>query len=227
MLKITCTLCSGHRFRCCFSRLYYRSTIMLNGEPLKSIKCFKYLGSTVADSLDRELTTQIHSACSAFGRLRNRLWSIKPITKLKVYRAAVLSCLLYSSETYTLYRSHIRRLSQVHLRHLRNILKIKWSDHVTNNEVLRRAGMPCTDAMLLQRQLTWTGHMVRMKDDRLLKAVLYGELRAWHRNVGRPRLRFCDCTKRHLNCAGIDVHQREDLARDRRLWRICLLKLAS
>ena len=58
-----------------------------------------------------------------------------------------------------------------------------------------------------------------MKDDRLPKTVLCGELDAGHRNVGRPHLRFSDCTTSHLNCSGIDVHQWEDLARDRRLWQ--------
>ena len=46
---------------------------------------------------------------------------------------------------------------------------------MTNNEVLQRANVPSIEAMLLSRQLTWTGHIVRMNDDRLPKAVLYGE----------------------------------------------------
>ena len=120
-----------------------------------------------------------------------QLWNkhnIKLVTKCKVYRAIILSCLLYSSETYTLYRRHIQRLSQIHLRHLQAILGIRWSDRVTNNEVLQRADMPRIEAMLLSQHLTWTSNIVRMNDDRLPKAVLYGELWQAKQNFGRPHV---------------------------------------
>ena len=59
---------------------------------------------------------------------------------------------------------HIRKLNQIQLRHLHTILNIKWSDHITNKEVLRRAGMASVESMLLARQLRWSGHLVRMDD---------------------------------------------------------------
>ena len=155
---------------------YTAPTILLNGTPLNVSTTFKYLGSTITNdcSLDKELLARIQSTSAAFGRLRERLWKkhIKLVTKRKVYRTIILSCLLYSSETYTLYRRHIQRLSQIHLRHLQAILGIRWSDRVTNNEVLQRADMPSIEAKLLSQQLTWTGHVVRMNDDRLPTAVL-------------------------------------------------------
>ena len=81
----------------------------------------------------------------------------------------ILSCLLYSSKTYTLYSRHIQRLSQIHLRHLRAIFGIRWSDQVTNNEILQHTDMPSIEAVLLNRQITWTGIVVRINDDRLPK----------------------------------------------------------
>ena len=81
---------------------------------------------------------------------------------------------------------------------------------VTNNEVLQRADMPSIEAMLLSWQLTWTGHVVRMNDDRLPKTVLYGELWQAKRNVGRRHLRYMNCTKRHLHAANWEemTHER-------------------
>ena len=49
--------------------------------------------------------------------------------------------------------------------HRYTILGIRWSDRVTNNEALQRADMPSIETMFLSRQLTWTGHVVRMNDD--------------------------------------------------------------
>ena len=80
------------------------------------------------------------------------------------------------AQTYTLYRRHFRKLSKLHLRHLRQILQISWKDHIPNVEVLRRANMSSIEATLTASQLRWTGHIIRMNDSRLPKAVFYGEL---------------------------------------------------
>ena len=122
-------------------------------EKLRS--CINPLQGHRTQHLNKELSARIQSASAAFGRLHERLWNkhnIKLVTKCNVYRAIILSGLLYSSETYTLYRRHIQRLSQIHIGHLRAILGFRWSNRVTNKEV---------------RQITWTGHVVRMNEDRL------------------------------------------------------------
>ena len=83
--------------------------------------------------------------------------------------------------TYTLYRRHIRTLSQVHLRRLRQIIWIWiWKDHIPNVEVLSRANMSSIEATPMASQLGWTGHITRMNDTGLKtglpKSVFYGEL---------------------------------------------------
>ena len=128
----------------------------------------------------------------------------------------VLPALLYSAETYTLYREHIRRLEAVQQRHLRRIMKIKWSDYVSNVEVLRRAGLDSVEAVLTTMQLRWTGHVVRMEDDRIPKQLLYGELAEGKRKVGGQKLRYKDVQKRHLKAMNIVVNSWEQLAADRK-----------
>ena len=46
---------------------------------------------------------------------------------------------------------------EVHLRRLRQILRISWKVHIPNVEVLRRANMPITEAILTAFQLRWPG----------------------------------------------------------------------
>ena len=111
-------------------------------------------------------------------------------TKIQVYRAVVLTSLLYGCETWTCYRSHIKRLDQFHLRCLRRILNINWEDRVTNQEVLRRAHLPGVKAMIMQAQLRWTGHIMRLDDRRLPKRIFCGELTRGTRQQGGPRRRF-------------------------------------
>ena len=49
-------------------------------------------------------------------------------TKLRVYKAVVLTNLPYGCETWICYRRHIKTLDRFHMRHLRMLLKTKWQD---------------------------------------------------------------------------------------------------
>ena len=105
--------------------------MLLNGTPLTEVDKFTYLGSTISNngSIDAEIMKRIQSVTSAFEKLRSRLWDQRGIhlkTKMKDDRAIVIPTLLYSSETWTLYRSHIKRLDQVQQRHLRQLMNISW-----------------------------------------------------------------------------------------------------
>ena len=119
-----------------------------------------------------EINSRIQAASGAFGGLGKPVWSqygISVSTKCKVYKAIVLPTLLYSAETYTLYRCHFIKLSKVHLR---QILLISWKDHIPNVEVLRRANMSSIEATPTASQLRWTGHIICMNDSILPKGCI-------------------------------------------------------
>lgn len=53
-------------------------------------------------SLDDEIVNRIPKATNAFGKLRYRLWNergIKLSTKVRVYKAVILTIFLYGSES--------------------------------------------------------------------------------------------------------------------------------
>ena len=106
------------------------------GTPLKSVNYFTYLDNTIASdkTIDMDINNRRRAASGTFGGLWKRVWSQHGITistKCQVYKTIVLPTLLCSAEKYTLYRRHIRKLSQVHLRHLQQILGISWKDHIS------------------------------------------------------------------------------------------------
>ena len=197
--------------------------VLLNGTALAEVENFTYLGSIISNKggIDAEISKRIQSAATAFGKLRSRLWDQSDIhlkTKMRVYRAIIIPTLLYGSETWTLYRRHFNRLDKMQQRHLRQLMNISWKDHVSNFEVLERAEMPSIEETVTTSQLRWTGHIVRMENNRLPKAVFYGELNEGTRRVGAPQLRYKDVFKRHLENTG----QFQDWARkaeDRIAWR--------
>ena len=95
--------------------------------------------------------------------------------KIQVYRAVIVPTLLYGAETWDLYRKQIRLLERFHQRCLRSILSIKWQDYVSNEEVLKRASLPSKESIFLQVQLCWAGHITRMEDIHMPKAVFFNK----------------------------------------------------
>ncbi|KAJ8409986.1 hypothetical protein AAFF_G00210270 [Aldrovandia affinis] len=67
--------------------------------------------------------------------------------------------------------------------------------YITNNIVLEKAQMPSMESVLLLQQLRWAGHVSRMEDTRIPKAVLYSELCQGKRNRSGPIKRFKDQLK--------------------------------
>ena len=152
---------------------------------------------------------------------------LRIITKISVYRAVVLTTLLYGSESWVTYRNHLKLLERFHQRCLRTILNIHWSDYITNIIVLERADITSIEAMLLKIQLRWAGHVARMDDHRLPKIILYGELSSGLRNRGAPKKRYKDTLKKSLGACNISHLEWTTLAEDRGAWRRTISKAAS
>ena len=143
-------------------------------------------------------------ASASFGRLRQILWNNHHVSmrvKGKIYRAIVLSTLLYGAEAWTVYK----KLHAFMMRHLRSIMRITWMDKVTNKQILERTGLPSMEDLLIRKNPRWTGHLMRMSPDRLPKQVIYSQLSSGHRKRRRHRIRFKDTIKRNLNIRGIKI----------------------
>ncbi len=201
--------------------------ISIDEHTLDVVENFTYLGSTISTnlSLEAELDTRIGKAAAAISRLTKRVWENPMLTintKMRVYQACVLSTLLYSSESWTLYARQERRLNTFHLRSLRRILGITWKDHIPNKDVLAQARVPSMFALLSQRRLRWLGHVSRMQSGRIPKDILYGELTTGSRPAGRPLLRYKDVCKRDMKAGNIDPASWEDAASDRSRWRLVI-----
>ena len=203
---------------------YVAPIVTVNDVQLKAVQNFVYLGSAVTgnNSSDAEITRRIQAASVAYGRLKSRVWnnnSLRTSTKMAVYRAVVITVLIYSLETCALYRKQLRKLTSVQLWHLRQVLGVAWQDYVPNVEVLKMADMPSVEALLSAANIRWTGHVSRMNDSRLPKSIMYGELSLGSRSVGGQKLRFKDVFKRNLKIAGGPVDDWEELAGDRVAYR--------
>jgi hypothetical protein len=203
--------------------------ITIDQEHLVQASDFTYLGSTVSCSsrIDKELRIRTGKASAAFSKLQKRLWNNKHVSigvKCKVYRAIVLSTLLYGAETWTVYRAQVKKLHAYMMRQLRDIMGIKWYDKITNAEILRRANLPSMADILITKNLRWLGHVQRMDEDRLPRRLLYSQLCSGKRNQGRPRLRYKDVVKRNMKWKKIEVKSWQTMAENRTVWRAAIYK---
>ena len=86
-------------------------------------------------------------------------------------------------------------------------------------EVFKRTNCISIEAMLLKSCLRWTGHVIRMEDQRIPKQLLFGELEQGHRRQGRPCKRFKDTVKAGLQWCDIPPTELVATALDRQRWR--------
>jgi len=110
---------------------------------------------------------------------------------------------------------------------LRRILGISWKDRDSNLEVLQRADIEEIEALIIRAQLRWTGHTIRMDDNRIPKVLFFGELAQGRRLQGGQFKRYKDNIKHHLQEGGTDITRWELIATDRPRWRTLINQSVS
>ena len=145
---------------------------------------FTYLGSCLCNDgeVTREVACRIAKVSKAFGSLRDAIFMNRAFSvSTNVYKAVVLSILLYGGETWTIKTPDVPRLSTFHNCCVRTILGVchyqQWRERITTNNLSEAFGMQWLIAdFIMERRLRWFGHLGCMADDRLPKQLPFGEL---------------------------------------------------
>ena len=166
-------------------------------EPVAVVKEFDYLGSTISQtcSLAKEVDNRISKASRTFGSLYGVLWCRKKVkipTKMRLFKAVVLSTLLYGSEAWVPSAALMKRLQAFVMCCLRVILGVSRWDEKRNTELRLKAGMERVEVMVMRRRLRWLGHLERLDDTRLPKCLLVCRPQAGKRSVGGQKRRWND-----------------------------------
>ncbi|VDL89785.1 unnamed protein product [Schistocephalus solidus] len=115
-----------------------------------------------------------------------------------MFKAVILPKLLYGGETWTEYTKQAQKLNHVQLNCLCRILKLRWEGRLLDTEVLERTGLLSIYVQLKQLQLRWSGHLVRMDDERLPKRLFYGDVTTGSRREGGQLKHYKDTLKPSL-----------------------------
>ncbi len=119
--------------------------VTVGTQQLYEVEKFTYLGSVIFQNgnTEVEIKCRIGKAAAVFWRI-NKIWSSPSISlkiKLRLFSAIVVPTAINASETWTASGSSKNRLDVFQQRCLRRILKIRFYDHITNEEVPRRSGV--------------------------------------------------------------------------------------
>ena len=115
--------------------------IRCRGEVLAQVDKFKYLGSIIEQKADctEEIRARLGAARSAFRSLTT-VWKDRALNKaikLKVLKTIVWSVALHGCESWTLTAADMNRLQTFEMSCYRRMLKISWTEHRTNESVLK------------------------------------------------------------------------------------------
>ncbi|BHF62381.1 hypothetical protein SprV_0200536300 [Sparganum proliferum] len=138
-----------------------------------------------------------------FSSLRKCLWNRRDLsiaTKIRVYRASVRSVLLYGCECWALRVEDERKLEVFDHNCLRIILRVKFTDFVSNETVRARCDNIARITQAIQeRRLRWFGHVLRRPPQELSVTSLDpAQLPHWRRRRGGQFKTWLDTVRQDM-----------------------------
>ena len=123
----------------------YRMHVILNGEPLEEVDCFKYLGLQVpADGgCESDVVLRMNEGFRAWGALKSVLSNKGLGIKAKkcLYEGIIVPTALYGVEAWGMRRAERRKVNVLEMKCLRSLVGVSRMDRVRNEEVCRRPGI--------------------------------------------------------------------------------------
>lgn len=189
--------------------------IKIDGIEINQVKIFCYLGSIISEDgrCENDIRCRLGMAKSKFIDNIQHLTGRTAIkTKKNIIKTLIWSIALYASECWTMRKSDIQRIEAFEMWCWRKMLKIKYTDHITNEEVLLTAGESRNMMTRIRKQQQkWIGHNLR-HDENLLTTVLEGKMK------GKPargrRCGFLDYLKQ-----GKSYYEIKRCAKNRNEWK--------
>ena len=164
---------------------------LLNNEVLTRVQNFTYLGCNLNEEWDhsREICIRIEKARGMFYKMKTVLCNmhLNIHIRLRVLKCYIFSTLLYGVEAWTLTEVASRKVTAFEMWCYRRMLRISWTHHVTNENVLQRIGHQQELLKTVkQRKLAYFGHIMRNEKYHILQLIMQGKVKG-RRGPGRRR----------------------------------------
>ena len=179
--------------------------IRLEGEEVKRVKTFKYLGSTLADDgkLDTEVNHRVQSGLRNWKKVSGVLCDRRMKVKIKgkVYKTIVRPAMVYGAETWAVKKAHEKKMEVANMKILQRwMCGVTRLDKIRNEKIRGSTKVGEISKKVQLRRMQWYGHVVRRDEEYLGKRVMGTEVQGSRR--GRPKKRWADCVKNDLREKG-------------------------
>ncbi|KAK3529897.1 hypothetical protein QTP86_007215 [Hemibagrus guttatus] len=140
-------------------------TVRLQGEEVKKVQEFKYLGSTVQSNGEcgKEVKKRVQAGWNGWRKVSGVLCDRKISVRIKgkVYRTVVRPAMLYGLETVSLRKRQESELEVAELKMLRFSLGVTRLDRIRNEYIRGTAHVGRLGDKLREARLRWFGHVQR------------------------------------------------------------------
>ncbi|KAK3570084.1 hypothetical protein QTP86_010231 [Hemibagrus guttatus] len=152
-------------------------TVRLQGEEVKKVQAFKYLGSTVQSNGEcgKEVKKRVQAGWNGWRKVSGVLCDRKISTRIKgkVYRTVVRPAMLYGLETVSLRKRQESELEVAELKMLRFSLGVTRLDRIRNEYIRGTAHVGHMGDKVRETRLRWFGHVQRREKMAELKCLLH------------------------------------------------------
>ena len=196
--------------------------VSLQGEELKRVNKFKYLGSTVTEDgdLEAEITHRIQAGWKNWKKVSGVLCDQRIGVKMKgrVYKTVVRPAMMYGAETWAIKKTQEKKLDVAEMRMLRWMCGVTRRDKIKNERIRGTTKVRELSDKVQEGRLKWYGHVVRRDEQYVGKKVMEMEIQG-RRGRGRPKRRWMDCIRDDLGARGLTGGEVWDRGRWRKLVR--------
>ncbi|KAK3530562.1 hypothetical protein QTP86_027920 [Hemibagrus guttatus] len=159
--------CSKTEYMCVNER-EGSGTVRLQGEEVKKVQEFKYLGSTVQSNGDcgKEVKKRVQAGWNGWRKVSGVLCERKISVRIKgkVYRTVVRPAMLYGLETVSLRKRQESELEVAELKMLRFSLGVTRLDRIRNEYIRGTAHVGRLGDKVREARLRWFGHVQRREN---------------------------------------------------------------
>ncbi|KAK3575129.1 hypothetical protein QTP86_020814, partial [Hemibagrus guttatus] len=181
-------------------------TVRLQGEEVKKVQEFKYLGSTVQSNGEcgKEVKKRVQAGWNGWRKVSGVLCDQKISARIKgkVYRTVVRAAMLYGLETVSLRKRQESELEVAELKMLRFSLGVTSLDRIRNEYIRGTAHVGRLGDKVREARLRWFGHVQRRESEYIGRRMLDMELPG-RRQRGRPKRRLYGCNLSEVSCRAL------------------------
>ncbi|KAH9591941.1 hypothetical protein MS3_00001228 [Schistosoma haematobium] len=144
----------------------YTNPVTIHGEDLEDVKTFTYLSSIIDEQggSGADVKARIGKPRAGYLQLRN-IWNSKQLstnTKVRIFYTNVKTVLLSTgAETWRTTKAIIQKMQVFINSCLRKILRIRWPDTVSNNQLWERTNEIPAEEEIRKKHWKWIGYTLR------------------------------------------------------------------